>query len=497
MPTRPLLLTIATLALAAITCASTTTAATAQTTCTPSLAQPPQAPAYANVPWPSEHADTWRTHAAAAGLPANLRSRTLKTATATLPPVPVWGYTGTRRDVYVVGGAPYLLDMFTELLQGAPANSIPALVLASKRYSTTTTPYLAKIDTRTMKVRVLPLTGGKSVNYTGGALVHANGYVYAVARSVLYKIDPKTIRIVKSTRLPLAPGSHGANKMTAYNGMQATRDGDLILKGWASTGGGDAPPGILLRIDPDTLRKKVRLVTTDVASPRMTIVEDGGQEYLYFPTTSRSVRWKLEPKAFTLDPSWSAGYTLDGATTASSDVYMGEGVVFSDNTDPTAENGMRVFAQPDTGPALVNTPAFTDTSTPGWNFFMMAGDPYRSGIAVVEDQANGFISAFTVCAGGGQVEKKWETDSLAPTAGVSINYRAGHLYTDDRRCTAKGRCRLFLVVLDLRSGRELARVRVKGEKPSIGQIFVGRGAVYYTATDTRNPNGYVTRVTAE
>ena len=79
---------------------------------------------------------------------------------------------------------------------------------------------------------------------------------------------------------------------------------------------------------------------------------------------------------------------------------------------------------------------------------------------------------------------------------MAIDYKTGQLYTDDRRCNPRGRCRLFLVVLDLRSGREITRVRVKGTKPSIGQIFIGPHAVYYVATDTNDPNGYVTRVTA-
>jgi hypothetical protein len=57
-------------------------------------------------------------------------------------------------------------------------------------------------------------------------------------------------------------------------------------------------------------------------------------------------------------------------------------------------------------------------------------------------------------------------------------------------------CRLSLVVLDLGTGRELARVRVKGTKPSVGQSFVGCDAVSYVAPRTGTTHGYVTRVTA-
>jgi hypothetical protein len=46
------------------------------------------------------------------------------------------------------------------------------------------------------------------------------------------------------------------------------------------------------------------------------------------------------------------------------------------------------------------------------------------------------------------------------------------------------------------TGRPIASVPVKGDKPSIGQIFVGRNALYYVATNTHDAHGYVTRVTA-
>jgi len=50
-------------------------------------------------------------------------------------------------------------------------------------------------------------------------------------------------------------------------------------------------------------------------------------------------------------------------------------------------------------------------------------------------------------------------------------------------------------VLDLRTGRELARTALKGAKPSMGQIFIGPDAVYYVASDARDAHSYVTRVT--
>lgn len=471
--------------------------ASASANCKPSLFSPPASPGYANTTWPTEHRDAWRTHAAPTGLSRDVGRLRLHTAIATLPPVPNWGYVGAGDNVYVLGGAPYLLDTFTALMQGAPPSRVYALVALSKLYARSMTPYIARINTKTMRVSVLSLPKGTSANYTGGALVHANGYLYTVARSVLYKIDPSSFKIVASKLLPLAPDSSGApNQQTAYNGIVATSSGDLILKGWASTGGGDLPPGILLRVNPADLTTKAESITADVSAARMAIVNEGGKEYLYLPNTTQSVRFLLGSSSFTVDTAWSATYLLPGTgdTTASSDIFVGAGVVFANNTDFTATAPMSVFAQGSAvGAPIQRSQAFTSNGA-DWNFFMMAADPFKSGMAAVLGQNSGHLSGFLTCAGGQSVKKVWENNSIKASAGIAINYKAGQLYTDDRTCKGK-KCKLYLVVLDLRTGRELARTAVAGTKPSMGQIFIGPDAVYYVASDTRDAHGYVTRVT--
>ena len=466
------------------------------TSCIPSLVEPFHSPAYADTPWPTEHADAWRTHAAATGLPADLDRVRLVTRSAELPREPVWGYDGTGGKIYVFGGSPYLLDMFTEEMLGASRARIPFLTARTLKASEQVTPYLAQVDARTLRTKVLPLTGGTLINYTGGALVHSNGFVYAVARGVLYKIDPKGFEIVKQVELPAAPDENGEpNPKTTYNGIAATADGELILKGWASSGGGEEAPGQLLRVNPIDLSFKGGPVT-GISSARMAIVAGNGPETLYLPSSSEAVRFTIAGSKFLPDSSWTAEYLGRGDTQASSDVYMGNGVLFANNTSPQARTPARVFAKgAEQNSELRSYQAFAGRR-PGWNFFMMVGDPYRTGIAAVGDQATGRVSGFLACDGGSAAQKLWENDAIQSSAGMAINYEAGQLYTDDRDCNRKGRCRLYLVVLDLRSGSELARVRVRGTKPSMSQIFIGRDAVYYLATQTGNRNGYLTRVTA-
>ena len=471
--------------------------------CAPSVADPVHSPAYARTPWPTEHADPWRTHAAPTGLPKDLDADRLTTASVELPLEPVWGYVGGRDRIYVVGGSPYLLNMFTEAMLGASKGKIPLLAKRSQAASTKTTPYVAEIDARAMTVaKVLPLEQGKDdfVNYTGGLLVHSNGFVYAVAQGYLYKIDPETFAIVDHVGLPAAPAKGGGpNDMTTYNGIAAAANGDLFLKGWASSGGeGDEPPGMLLRVDPDELAisPDPPVPVSGISSARMAVVDHDGTEYLYLPGPTKSVRFKVDGASFELDEDWTSTYFAKGDTQASSDLFMGDGVVFANNTSPTATTAARLFAKGAAeGSELHDYQAFDHRRQVGWNFFMVAGDPYRSGVVAVGDQATGRVAGYQACSGGVAAEKLWENQEIQSSAGMAVNYEAGHLYTDDRDCTRR-RCRLYLVTLDLRTGSELARVRVKGTKPSMGQIFIGRDAVYYVATETDTEHGYLTRVTA-
>ena len=112
---------------------------------------------------------------------------------------------------------------------------------------------------------------------------------------MLYKIDPGSFSIVASRRLPLPSTENGAPNLKAtYNGIVATPSGDLILKGWASSGGGENAAGTLVRADPDALAIQPSTVA-GISSARMAIVEDGGSEYIYMPGPTRSARFLVTP----------------------------------------------------------------------------------------------------------------------------------------------------------------------------------------------------------
>lgn len=475
--------------------------------CSALRVDPPNSPGYAKTTWPNDRRDAWRTGAAAAGLSARSR-RPLRTLSATLPPAPTLGSVGLDGNLYVLGGAPFAQDVFTNLILGAPRKLIPELVARSLRYSRTVTPYVARINPSTMSVTTLSLTKGAkySLNYIGSILEDSNGYLYTVAQGFLYKIDPKTLSVVLSKKLPLATNSHGKpNAFTAYNGLGADLHQDLILHGFPEAGAGS---NILLMIDPDNLSIKAQLESTDISIARPTIVSTNGHEpeYLYMPGQTESKRYLLAAKSITEDVAFSQQYLFPsdtGAVPAGADIFMGRGIIFVDNGDFTADAPMTIFAQGISKGSLIQSqPAFPRARGDGWYLFGQAADPFKSGIEAIHNSVTGHIAAFSACDGGSSAARLWINDRIHGSAGMAIDYAHGRLYADDHQCRGsswrKMTCKLWFVVLDLHTGRVIARARVAGNRPSNAQTFIGPDhAVFYIAGESGEANGYITKISAQ
>jgi hypothetical protein len=138
----------------------------------------------------------------------------------------------------------------------------------------------------------------------------------------------------------------------------------------------------------------------------------------------------------------------------------------------------------------------TSTDAAGGSFPPPPADPFETSVVVVADAVNGRLAAWQI-ANDGTLEQIWVTDRYAVSAGAAIVSDQKRLYTDDRECNTDGsECTLYLVVVDLMTGDETARVQVAGSQPTIGRIFIGTDAVYYIATQGESGNGYITKVTA-
>ena len=289
--------------------------------------------------WPSEHTDLWRSHAVFdAGLPADVAHRELQVTTANLE-FPVWGYTRADNQVFVVGGSPFLLEFFTKAIENGANSSLTTLDLESElQRQAQFVPYVAQVDTRTMSVRRFEMSLGQTLNYTGGLLMHQNGFVYAVAQSVLYKIDPSTMTAVKSLPLPLVGPVPATQFLTTYNGMQVLADGQLVLKGFPFFNAKIL--GRLLLVDPDNLHIIVNNNSQLVSSARLTIQQSSNSPtYLYTVNATDSMRYQITDADFTPDDAWKRKYILPGSTVASSPLLYGRigQVAFADNTAPACQ----------------------------------------------------------------------------------------------------------------------------------------------------------------
>jgi hypothetical protein len=111
-----------------------------------------------NSSWPVPTADTWRSSSVSSGgLPADVRSEDLVAEPVELGPVPFFAITYSDDTVFVLGGTPFLLELFT-LAQGntPPDRNLSTLVDLVKGFveNELVDPYVAKI--RTPSTDVLP-----------------------------------------------------------------------------------------------------------------------------------------------------------------------------------------------------------------------------------------------------------------------------------------------------------------------------------------------------
>ena len=454
----------------------------------------PQRAGYYETVWPSEHTDLWRSHAVSnVGLPADFDPAKLTVTTANLN-LPVWGYTRARDQVFAIGGSPFMLNIFTQTIKNGGTNE--ANLKAAAEESLTSVPYVAKINPLTMEVVQLDLTEGVTINYTGGLLMHENGFVYAVSRSFLYKVDPEKMKVVARVPLPLVGETKEQNFWTTYNGLQVIASGELVIKGFYFVDSVSVN-GWLLLVDPDSLQIDVQQ-SEALSSARLTIQQaPDGSATLYQVNATQSLRFKITDDGFLLDQEWTRGYRTegDGTTQASSPLLFGKigQVVFANNTAPGVTTPISLFDQPvavdDLPLQLEDINAF-DSDLPGFNFFMVAGDPFETQILVYYDPINNLLGAHTVLSDG-SLQRLWERNGVYKvSASPAIVPDRDLLYIDNYQNGSDS-----LVVLKLSTGDELATVPLAATLPTIGTIFLGMNEdVYILSSEAGSDNGLISRI---
>jgi len=458
----------------------------------------PQRAGYYETVWPSEHTDLWRSHAVSnAGLPADFDPAKLTVTTANLN-LPVWGYTRAKDEVFVIGGSPCMLNIFTQMIKNGDTDSELSEVdiKGAAEESISSVPYVAKVNPLTMEVTQLDLTEGETINYTGGLLMHENGFVYAVSRSYLYKVDPETMQVVASAPLPLVGDSKEQNFWTTYNGLQVIASGELVIKGFYFLDSVSVN-GWLLLVHPDTLEINVQQ-SEALSSARLTIQQEpDGSATLYQVNATQSLRFKITDTGFVLDDAWTRDYRTedDGTTQASSPLLFGKvgQIVFADNTAPGATTPINLYDQPvnvaDLPTTLEGINAF-GSDLPGFNFFMVAGDPFETQTLVYYDPINNYLGAHTVLSDG-TLQPLWERNGVYKvSASPAIAPDRDLLYIDNYQDGMDS-----FVVLKLSTGEELASVPLSANLPTIGTIFLGMNEdVYILSSEAGSDNGLISRI---
>jgi len=430
--------------------------------------------------WPADSANLNRSNTVVnAGLPRGVAAKDVAIDTVEMP-FPTFAYTRKDDEVFVIGGTPLILARYVSQIDGLPVGINEAA------------PHITKYNPRTGRQVRLDLDRGTTAPYVGGAIVHANGFVYVISQSHLYRIEPESMTIDKSVDLPVAPGL--LRQSTVYNGLATSSSGELITKHFSLVGNASK----FLLIDPDSLA-----ITAEVdyagASPRLTVERlDNGEEYLYHVNQSETVRFRIEEGSLRLDEKWRSRY--DPYQTRPKEIYKPASPVivkgqafYATNTVFSASEPMKIFwqdteasysphARPLTGPDL-----FAGSTGPGWSFFHLTIDD-DSGIIIGNDQGNGTLTAVRV-SGDNSIETMWQK-KLRGSARPAIVSDRGMVY-----CTDYVDGHNDLVVLDLYTGKELLRVTTPATRATISSIVAStNNEVYFGSNEPGKATGLFHRV---
>jgi hypothetical protein len=492
--------------------------------------------------WPYGRSDSWRTSAVVggAGLPKSFDPGSLVANSAPVPPVPFWGVTAppdlcddvacnaVGDDIFVLGGSPFLMKLFSfaspETIDFRPGESLldanlydPDVLDIAIAEANAVTPYIVRIDSRTMQVTgkakllndTLNPLNKRSVNYTGDLVFHENGKLYAVATSTIFEVDPVSMDVTRRLELQLYDSDADSDtNLTVYNSLLVSPDtGDLITKGVNMF---DASlPAKLIDVSTSTPDLEVSFTNdeTSIAATRVTIAKQDGVPYVYASGNYETIRVEIGENQFVTQPEWSQIYRTpadNGKTTGAVGMtFMGDAnfVAFPNNNSVgygvTELTTLFTQATDMTDPPDTMLPQYpaSPLGEAGGSFYSVAADPYNTGVIVFHDQITDITTAWQQGADG-KLEVLWQKSEYSTAAGAAIASDQEHLYMGDRRCGGPGltHCELFLVVLDLTTGDKLGEVRVPGTVPTLGEIFVGDNEVYFISSEAGEHGGYVTRI---
>jgi hypothetical protein len=282
--------------------------------------------------------------------------------------------------------------------------------------------------------------------WPGGMGAHDNGSLYVVFGNHAHRLDTD-LRLLASRTLP---------RERPYNSFVPLTDGHLVTKDFGGSRPGvivapaDREPCGLVVLEPDSLEIVAHLILPEPSIARLSA--DGDDIYVVGDTSLMRVRWDGSDLA--MDDSLRAAYrTLDGQTYGWDCVIAAGGAWFLDDGD-----GSERFTGTLRGNGISTCPLHlvrVDLVTSevamaeicGLSGGLVANPPLvdeRRGVVVGYDSGNGVLAGF-------------DLDTLIPRWRRDQDHASHMLLYEDTGEVVTGD-HTDVVVLDITTGRELARV---------------------------------------
>jgi hypothetical protein len=204
--------------------------------------------------------------------------------------------------------------------------------------------YVAKLDPLTLNEQWrVHLYQPEQWSYSGVVAVHRNGFVYAIAGTLLAKIDPVTGQTVQ-IQLP------GTTSSTVYNGFDLMDSGLIVAKsmdrGQCNVDGTAALkcvaesklPANIVVVDPTTMQIRAHTLTHEPVLGRITVETRQGISYIYCVGINQLFRYRYVDSSLSLDPDWGpVYYRAAGQQPGTGAGLLGEFVVVQTNFLPARQ----------------------------------------------------------------------------------------------------------------------------------------------------------------
>jgi hypothetical protein len=313
-----------------------------------------------------------------------------------------------------------------------------------------TTACVERIDPETLQplTRSKRLAGGPM--WPGGMAIHRNGALYVVYGRHLHRLD-RACALQASLRLPIDE---------AYNSFVILANGLIVTKNLS-----EHTPARLTVVDPDMLTP----ACTDTECPEPSVARLSASGNTVYVVGVRKVfryHWSDAAQQLVADPHWRFDYIGASHQTHGWDAVLdGTNAWFMDNGRHRYFTSMVGAGVSRTANRLVRVSLHdagdhTLLDVSGLDGGSITNPPLvdrQRQIVLGYDSANRVLQAWRIPPAPGPLEPLWKKHPFACASHMVLYPDSGEVVTNDYRRLGEE-----VVVLDITSGRERARVRVGG-----------------------------------